>query len=109
MKYMWREASALFVVAYAFVLLSGIIALARGEAAWQTWLLALRSPYSYFFHAVTLAFMIFHAWTWFDIMPKTMPPIVIRRWVVPQIIITRAGQAAMIVATLLVLFLAWSL
>ena len=43
-RYMLREASALFLVAYALVLLVGLLRLAQGEAAFALWRAALGHP-----------------------------------------------------------------
>ena len=72
-RYMAREATAVFVVAYALVLLVGVLRLSQGEAAFNGWLAALRSPASVAFHVFLLAIFVYHTWSWFRIMPKTMP------------------------------------
>ncbi len=74
-RYMAREATAVFVVAYAVVLLVGVLRLSQGEAAFNGWLAALRSPASVAFHVFLLAIFVYHTWSWFRIMPKTMPMI----------------------------------
>ena len=43
-RYMIREASAVFIALYAFVLLWGLWALARGQAAYEAWQAALAHP-----------------------------------------------------------------
>ena len=73
--YMIREATALIVAAYVLVLLAGVWALAEGEVAWNAWLAAMRSPVSIVLHVGVLAGMIFHSYSWFRIMPKTMPAV----------------------------------
>lgn len=73
--YMAREVTAFCVAAYALVLLAGLVALSRGEAAYQGWLAFLQSPFSLALHAVLLVGMLYHAWSWFEIMPKTLPPV----------------------------------
>ena len=72
-RYMAREATAVFVVVYALVLLVGAWRLSQGEAAFNGWLAALRSPVSVAFHVFLLAIFVYHTWSWFRIMPKTMP------------------------------------
>src|SRR4051812_31576391 len=89
--YMAREATALFVAAYALILLVGLVRLSQGEAAWARWLKALQSPFSIALHLVLLATFLYHTWSWFRIMPKTMPPIFIGEKRVPADIITAAG------------------
>ena len=44
MRYMIREVTAFAVLAYAIILVVGVVRLAQGEAAWNGWLAALRSP-----------------------------------------------------------------
>lgn len=106
-EYMVHEATALFVAAYALVLLVGLLRLAQGEAAWNEWLAVLRSPWSVAFHIVLLAAISYHCWTWFRIMPKTMPPLVIRGKRVAPGVITACGVAATVVCSLVVVAVAW--
>ena len=96
--YMVREATAVFVAAYALVLLVGLVRLAQGEAAWNGWLAALKTPTSLLFHTLLLAAFAYHTWSWFRIMPKTMPLIFGGGKPVPPAVITGAGLAAALVA-----------
>jgi fumarate reductase subunit C len=107
--YMAREVTALFVAAYAVVLLVGLLRLSQGEAAWNGWLQALKSPLSLAFHLVMLATFIYHTWSWFKIMPKTMPMLFIAGKRVQQETITGAGLAAAVVACLAVFLVAWGM
>jgi fumarate reductase subunit C len=106
-RYMVREATALAVLVYAVVLLVGVLRLAQGEAAWNDWVQALRSPASLLLHAVLLASMAVHAHSWFEIMPKTMPFMRIGGRRVAATTIQRTGWAAAVVASLMILALAW--
>jgi fumarate reductase subunit C len=106
LRYMVREATALAVLGYAIVLTLGIVRLAQGEAAWQGWLKALRSPASLALHALLLMAMLLHAKSWFEIMPKTMPAIFIGGRRLAAAAITRCGWGAVLVATAAVLTLA---
>ncbi|MEO8655297.1 MAG: fumarate reductase subunit C [Ramlibacter sp.] len=72
-RYMAREVTAVFVAAYAVVLLVGLVRLGQGEAAFNGWLQALKSPLSLVFHLILLATFVYHTWSWFNIMPITMP------------------------------------
>lgn len=96
--YMIREATAVFVAVYALILMVGLMRLAQGEAEWNGWLAALKSPLSVAFHVVMLAAFAVHTWSWFRIMPKTMPIIFIGAYRVPPNVITGAGVAAAVVA-----------
>jgi len=104
MRYMAREATALFVVAYALILLATLANLARGRAAFGAWLEFLRSPASLAIHAVLLAAFLWHTVTWFLIMPKTMPPVVVAGKRVSAGLITAGGLAAAAVASLVLFF-----
>lgn len=105
-RYMIREATALIVAAYAVVLLVGVVRLAQGEAAFAAYLAALKSPLSIVFHVVLLAGFVYHTWSWFEIMPKTMPAPVIGGKRVPPAVIIGAGLVAALIATIVVLAIA---
>ena len=98
-RYMARELTAFAVLAYAVVLLVGVIRLSQGEAAWNGWLAALRSPWSLLLHAVMLVSFAVHAKSWFEIMPKTLPMLVVGGQRVAESTITRAGWAATLLAS----------
>lgn len=108
-RYMLREATALVVAAYAIVLLIGMVCLARGEASYQAWVGALSSPVSIVLHVLALVAMVYHTWTWFEIMPKTMPPLYIGGKRVKGPVITWSGIAAAVVATLGLFLAVWSM
>ena len=101
--YTVRELTGVAIAGYGLVLLAGIICLARGEAAYKAWLDFLASRWSLVLHLVFLAAIMLHVLTWFQIMPKTMPRLVIRDEVVPQRFVTAVGlgiAAATFVLTL---------
>ena len=104
-RYMMREATAVIVVAYAVVLVMGIVRLAQGEAAYGAWLAALSAPGWVAFHVVALAVFAYHTVSWFLIMPKTMPMIHIRGRKLSPSVITGTGISAAVVccAALLVI------
>lgn len=107
--YMVREVTAVAVAAYALVLLAGVVCLALGEAAWNAWLAAMRSPTSIAIHVALLVGMLCHAWSWFDIMPKTMPLMFVGGRRVAASTITLAGYAAAILAAVALFAIAWIL
>jgi fumarate reductase subunit C len=107
-RYMVREATALGVALYAIVLAVGVVRLAQGEAAWNGWLDALRSPWSLLFSLLLLIAMVYHAWSWFDIMPKTMPMMFVGGRRVAADTITRIGWAAVVIASVALFALAWA-
>lgn len=107
-RYMLREGTALVVAAYAVLLLAGLLCLAGGEAAYNGWLAVLRHPLSILLHVAALAAMVYHTWSWFDIMPKTMPAVHAGGKRVPGHLITAAGVVAAIIVTLGIFLLVWS-
>ena len=101
--YMAREATAVFVAAYAVVLLVGLVRLGQGPAAYDGWLQALKSPLSLLFHVIVLATFVYHTWSWFNIMPKTMPIMFVGGKRVSPAAITGTGLAAAAIACLALL------
>jgi len=100
LRYMAREVTAVFVVAYALILLAGLIRLSQGEAAFGEWLDGLASPVSIAFHVVLFAVFAYHTWSWFQIMPKTMPPVIVGGKRLAASTLTGLGVAAAVVASL---------
>jgi len=105
-RYMFRELTAVAVLVYAIVLTVGVVRLAQGEAAFNGWLQALRSPASLLLHAVLLLSMVVHAHSWFEIMPKTMPMIFIGGRRLAAGTIQRTGWLATVAVTVVVFALA---
>ncbi|HYL25975.1 MAG TPA: fumarate reductase subunit C [Burkholderiales bacterium] len=87
--YMVREASCVVVTIYALILLVGLARLRQGEVAYEDWLERLSRPWAIGYHALAFVLVSYHAWTWFKIMPKTLP-----RVPVPDRAIVAAGVAA---------------
>jgi len=99
--YMLREASCVAITVYALILLVGLARLRQGEVAYEDWLERLSRPWAIAFHAVAFVLVAYHAWTWFKIMPKTLP-----RLPVPDRAIVVAGVAAIGVCSTLLWWLA---
>jgi fumarate reductase subunit C len=95
-RYMAREATAVFVVAYAAILLVSIVRLSQGEASYGAWMAALASGAMLAAYAILVAVFAYHTYTWFAIMPKTMPPIVIAGKRLAPGVITASGIAVSI-------------
>ena len=100
LRYMLREASCVVITAYALVLLVGLYRLQQGKVFFDHWSASLASPLSITFHAVALLLVLYHSWTWFKIMPKTLP-----RIPVPDRLVVVAGVAGVAVCTALILVL----
>ena len=108
-RYMIREATALIVALYALVLLVGVLCLSLGEATWNSWLAAMRSPLSVALHVLMLIAMIYHTYSWFEIMPKTMPAVFIGGKRVSATTITLLGLVAAAASSLALFAVVWVL
>ena len=102
-RYMAMEATSVLVAIYAVILLVGLARLSQGEAAYNGWLDALKSQWSVGFHLLILLVFAYHTWSWFKIMPKTMPTLYWGGARVPQPAITWTGVAVAVVLNLLLL------
>lgn len=102
-RYLAMEATSLLIAVYAIILLVGLLRLGQGEAAFNGWLEALRSPLSIALHVLLLLVFAYHSYSWFKIMPKTLPTIYWRGAKLPQPLITRIGLAAAVMVNLLVI------
>jgi fumarate reductase subunit C len=106
LTYTLREATGIAVAGYGLVLLAGLISLASGAGAYEVWLNSLKSPWSLALHLLFLVAMIAHVWTWFQIMPKTTPRLVIGGRIVPQNRITAAGLVVAVAVFIAILIVA---
>jgi len=103
LRYMAMEATSVLVAVYAVILLVGLARLSQGEAAYNGWLAALKSPLSVAFHGLILLVFAYHTWSWFKVMPKTMPMIFLGGKKLPQAAITWTGVVVAVAVNLLVL------
>ena len=99
--YMLREASCVAITIYAFILLVGLARLAQGEVRYEDWLERLARPWAIAFHVVAFVLVAYHSWTWFKIMPKTMP-----RLPIADRVIVAGGMVAIAVCSALVVWVA---
>lgn len=106
-EYVIHESTALFVLAYAVTLLVGLIRLGQGEAAWNGWLASLQSPVALVFHLALLVAIAYHTYTWFKIMPITLPPIKVGGEKLSPCAIITGGLTAAVVAGLGLIVLVW--
>jgi fumarate reductase subunit C len=100
LRYMLREASALFLTGYTLTLLFGLWRLSQGTVAFEAWRATLATPLAIGLHALALGFVLYHSWTWFQVMPKTLPTLPL-----PARAVSAAGVTATVLLSLLVL--AW--
>ena len=108
LAYTLRELSGVAVALYGAILLAGLICLWRGPEAYAVYLRILRSDASLVVHLVLLAGMLWHVLTWFQILPKTMPKLIVRGRQVPPRQVTAIALLVAVVcsAALLVVVVA---
>jgi fumarate reductase subunit C len=102
-RYLAMEGTSILIAIYAFDLLIGLYALGQGKTMYDLWLNAHRGPLAIIFNAALLAVFAYHTWTWFKVMPKTMPNVNIAGKRVSQQAIALAGVVVAVLTNLLVL------
>ena len=100
-RYMIREGSAVFLAAYAIILLVGLFRLSQGQAAYDAWFAALTHPLSILFHWLALLTVSYHAYTWWKVAPKTAPDLRFGGRPFPEMFITAGGLLATLGASVL--------
>ncbi|MDR1709027.1 MAG: fumarate reductase subunit C [Candidatus Accumulibacter sp.] len=108
-EYMVHEWTALFVLAYAVVLTFGVVRLWQGEAAWNGWLEAMKSPLSIILHLAFLVAIAYHAFTFFKLFPLTTPPMVVGGKKVDPDLVVRGGWALAVGAAIVTFLIVWGL
>jgi fumarate reductase subunit C len=92
--YTIRELSGVAVAAYGAILLAGLVCLWRGPDAYALYRRILASEASLAVHAVLLAAVLWHVVTWFEILPKTMPKLILRGQPLPQRLVSAVALLA---------------
>ena len=93
-----RELTSVFVAGFAVVTLFQVRALSAGPEAYARFQQRLESPIALAFHAVALAFVLFHSITWFNLAPKAMVVRLGGRRL-PDAAVVAGNYAAWVVAT----------
>ncbi|ELO4021290.1 fumarate reductase subunit FrdC [Vibrio fluvialis] len=71
--YMVREATVLPLILFTLFLTVGLGALVKGPEAWDSWLAFMANPIVIAINIVALAGSLFHAQTFFNMMPQVVP------------------------------------
>lgn len=108
-RYMLRELTAVFLAAYAVVLMVGLAALGRGPGAWDGYLEFLASPVTVGFHVLVLVAALYNAATWFAVSPKAMPPLRLGGRRIPDRVVVGSQAAALVVISGVMILLARTL
>lgn len=102
--YMLREATVLPLIFFTLFLTAGLASLVMGESAWQSWLHFMANPVVIAINIVALAGSLFHAQTFFNMMPQVMP-IRIKGKLLDKKIIVVTQWAVVAVISTVILFL----
>jgi len=105
LRYMTREFSCLFIGAWTLMLVCALARLSEGPQAWAAFLEGLKSPLIVAFHAVALAFAVYHSVTWFNLTPKALP-LQVGEGFVPDGVIAGSHFAAWAALSIAILYFA---
>ena len=70
--FMIRELTSIFVAGYCIFLLVFVYKLTQGADIYGNFIDVLKSPSSVALHLITLAFVLYHTITWFNLTPKIL-------------------------------------
>ena len=102
--YMLREATVLPLILFTLFLTFGLGALVKGPEAWAGWLEFMSNPVVVVLNILALLGSLFHAQTFFSMMPQVMP-IKIKGKALDKKIVVLAQWAAVAAISLFVLVL----
>jgi fumarate reductase subunit C len=107
-RYMLMELTSVVVAIYAVILLVGVWRLSEGQTQYEAWQAALRQPLAIVFHGFMLCAMCYHAYTWWKVLPKTLPLLHIGGKPVPGLLLSTAGwMATLVVSVAIYAFVRW--
>ena len=99
-----RELSSLAVAWFVVFLLALVIAVGRGDGAYQEFLAWSRQPLVLLLNIVGFLFLVLHAITWFNLAPQAMV-VHLGRKRVPGILIAGSNYAALVAVSAVILIL----
>jgi fumarate reductase subunit C len=105
LRYMSREVTCVFIGAFALLLLCAVERLSQGQAAYESFLAALKGPWSALGLLIVLIFAVHNTTSWFNVTPKAMP-VQMGEEFLPGKFIVAAHYAGWILVSLVVLFFA---
>ena len=102
-----RELTSVFIAAYLMLFLLLLHNLATGREAYEAYLRFLTTPGMLVFHILALAAALFHAVTWFNLLPNIM---VVRFGEdrLPAIIVAGVNYVAWIAVSILIVWIVLS-
>jgi fumarate reductase subunit C len=104
LKFILRELSSMFVAYFVVLTLLQLRALGHGPAAYAAFQEWLKTPGVIALNGVSLAFVLFHTITWFNLAPRAMV-VRLRGRRVPDLLIAGSNYAAWLVVSVVVAWL----
>ena len=105
MRYMSREVTCIPIGIFALLMLCTLERLAAGQAQFDSFMAALKGPWSFLGLLIVLLFAVHNSTNWFNVTPKAMPVQIGEEFLDGKYIVG-AHYAVWVVATLVVLFFA---
>lgn len=102
--YMLRESTVLPIILFTLFLTFGLGSLVKGPEAWASWLEFMANPIVVIISILSLAGSLFHAQTFFSMMPQVMP-IRIKGKTLDKKVVVLAQWAAVAFISLIVLII----
>jgi len=109
LAYTLRELTGVAVALYGAILLAGIVCLWRGPAAFDAYRRVAAGDAALLVHLLLLAAVLWHVVTWFRILPKTMPKLILGGRLIPPATVTAvalvfaaACSAGLVIAVILI-------
>jgi fumarate reductase subunit C len=105
MRYMSREVTCIPIGIFALLMLCTLERLSAGQAQFDSFMAALKGPWSFLGLLIILLFAVHNSTNWFNVTPKAMPVQIGEEFLDGKYIVG-AHYAVWVVATLVVLFFA---
>lgn len=82
--YMFRELTSFFIMVFSLLYIYQLsVLVSRNTAAYSSYLGLLRNPVMVLFSTITLAFCLYHSFTWFYLIGKVQPVKIGKRTTTP--------------------------
>lgn len=101
--YMVREATVLPLIFFTLFLTFGLACLVMGKESWEEWLEFMANPLVIGINIVALLGSLFHAQTFFSMMPKVMPVKVQGKLLDTKVIVAAQWAAVAVISAIVMI------
>lgn len=102
--YMLCEATVLPLIFFTLCLLGGLMSLVKGPESWQHWLNFMSSPVVIVLNIIALLGSLFHAQTFFSMLPQVVPVRIKGKLLDKKIIILGQWAATLVISFIILAF-----